>query len=143
MIHIPMTIQAPELTPTRAHDDDAGLDLRIAEDVRIPVGGSMAVSTGVAVSIPKGYVGYVHSRSSLGFKYDVALSNSTGIIDAGYTGIIRAKLSNRGQTPVAFTRGDRIIQLIIHKLPQVNYILVKDLEVTQRGEAGFGSTGAA
>lgn len=143
MIHIPMTIQAPELTPTRAHDDDAGLDLRTADSVRIPVGGSVEVSTGVAVNIPKGYVGYVHSRSSLGFKYDVALSNSTGVIDSGYTGIIRAKLSNRGQSPVTFNRGDRIIQLIIHKLPQVNYILVKDLEVTQRGDAGIGSTGAA
>ena len=143
MIHIPMTIQAPELTPTRAHDDDAGLDLRTADSIRIPVGGSVEVSTGVAVNIPAGYAGYVHSRSSLGFKYDVALSNSTGVIDAGYTGIIRAKLSNRGQTPVTFNRGDRIIQLIIHKLPQVNYILVKDLEQTQRGTAGFGSTGAA
>ena len=54
MIHIPMTIQAPELTPTRAHDDDAGLDLRTADSVRIPVGGSVEVSTGVAVNIPKG-----------------------------------------------------------------------------------------
>ena len=143
MIHIPMTIQAPELTPTRAHDDDAGLDLRTADDVRIPVSGSVEVSTGVAVNIPKGYVGYVHSRSSLGFKYDVSLSNSTGVIDAGFTGIIRAKLTNKGQTPVTFNRGDRIVQLIIHKLPQVNYILVKDLEVTQRGDAGIGSSGAA
>lgn len=143
MIHIPMTIQAPELTPTRAHDDDAGLDLRTADSIRIPVGGSVEVSTGVAVNIPKGYVGYVHSRSSLGFKYDVSLSNSTGVIDAGYTGIIRAKLTNHSDTPVTFQRGDRILQLVIHKLPAVNYILVKDLEVTQRGDAGIGSTGAA
>lgn len=143
MIHIPMTIQRPELTPTRAHDDDAGLDLRTADTIRIPVGGSVEVSTGVAVNIPAGYVGYVHSRSSLGFKYGVKLANSTGVIDAGYTGIIRAKLSNHGGVPVTFERGDRILQLVIHKLPQVNYILVKDLDATTRGDAGIGSTGTA
>ena len=65
MIHIPMTIAAPELTPTRAHDDDAGLDLRTADSLRIPVGGSVEVSTGVAVNIPKGYVGYVHGLEIL------------------------------------------------------------------------------
>lgn len=143
MIHIPMTTTTPELTPTRAHDDDAGLDLRTADNVRIPVGGSVEVSTGVAVNIPTGYVGYVHSRSSIGFKYGVCLANSTGVIDAGYTGTIRAKLTNHSDTPVTFQRGDRILQLVIHKLPAVNYIVVKDLATTMRGDAGIGSSGAA
>lgn len=141
-VRVPMQVEDLELMPTRAYEDDAGLDLRSAEDAYIPVGQKRKVSTGVRVNIPAGYVGYVHVRSSLGFKHGVQLANGTGVIDAGFTGVIQASLINHGKNPVRIARTQKIMQLVIHKLPPVDFVLVDAHEDTARGTAGIGSTGS-
>lgn len=126
--------------PTRAHDTDAGWDLRATTDTHLPVEGSAVVGTGVKVNIPHGHVGLVFARSSMGFKYNVTLANSVGVIDAGFTGEIKVKLANHGHQAIAFDRGDRVAQLVIVPLSRVNMV-PGDMPTTERGTGGFGSSG--
>ena len=127
--------------PVRAHSTDAGLDLHAAEDVGIPVLGRNLVPTGIAVQIPKGYVGYITPRSGLAHGSGITVLNSPGTIDAGFTGEIKIILINHGQAPYLVQPGERIAQLVIHKveLPWVQE--VNDLPTSERGANGFGSTG--
>lgn len=129
------------LRPDRMHPHDAGLDLCAAEPARIAVGAMATISTGVRVAIPEGNVGYVHVRSSMGFKHGVSLANGTGVIDSEYRGVIHAALINHGQRPVTINRGDRILQLVIHPIviPELEYM--DTLDETSRGTQGIGSTG--
>ena len=143
MIDIPIRLADNHLMPSRGREADAGLDLRAANTAVIPVKQSRAIGTGVHVNIPAGYVGYLHIRSGMGFDYDVQLSNSTGVIDAGFTGEIKAKVINHGNAPIRIERGARFCQLVVHELPALNFKFVHDLGDTARGDAGFGSTGIA
>lgn len=125
--------------PTRGHSTDAGLDLRTPIAVAIPVGGSAIIDTGVHIEIYPGLVGMLKSKSGLNVKKGILCE---GVIDAGYTGSIVAKLYNHGEDTVYFDVGDKITQLVIlpvyipHEL-----CIVDDFEQTERGDAGFGSTG--
>lgn len=127
--------------PTRAHDTDAGLDLYAAEKVGIPVLGRNLVGTGIAVAIPAGHVGYITPRSGMAFSSGITILNAPGTIDAGYTGEIKVNLVNHGQAPYVVTPGQRIGQLIIQPivLPEVEE--VSQLEPSERGGHGHGSTG--
>lgn len=124
--------------PVRAHKDDAGLDLRSPDTFIVKAGKSLKIDSGVHVEIPAGYVGFLKAKSGLNVKYGITC---TGVIDAGYTGSIVVKLYNNGSDDVLFERGDKITQLVILPIVCPDLIQVDGLEDTERGDAGFGSTG--
>ena len=125
--------------PMRGHPNDAGLDLITPETFTVPVGGSFTVDTGVHVEIPCGMVGFLKSKSGLNVNHGIV---SEGVIDSGYTGSIRVKLYNHGYSDYEFSRGEKISQLVILPvyIPEAVEINI-DLEETERGNNGFGSTG--
>jgi dUTP pyrophosphatase len=128
--------------PTRAHDDDAGYDLRACEAATLPPGGRASVGTGVAVAIPDGHAGLVLPRSGLAARHGIALVNAPGLIDAGYRGEVRVLLLNTDrETAFEIAPGDRIAQLVVvrHEAPEL--VEVESLDETARGAGGFGSTG--
>ena len=124
--------------PERAHGADAGYDLRTPERKVIHPGGSIVVETGVHVAIPEGFAGILQSKSGLNVLNDLT---GTGLIDSGYTGSITVKLYNHGVNPHVFERGDKIIQMIILPIYTPTLERVDELENTERGASGFGSTG--
>ena len=127
------------VTPTRAHSADAGLDLYAMEDRVIFQDGSYTFDTGVHVAIPEGYVGFLKSKSGLNINSGL---QSAGVIDSGYTGSIRVKLYNHGHEMVHISRGQKISQLVILPIVTPEIELVDELEETERGNNGFGSSGA-
>ncbi len=128
--------------PRRAHPDDAGLDLSAAKDTEIAPGGICVVNTGIRMAIPKGYVGLLCLRSGFAVDYpDLCLVNNVGIIDSGYTGNIKAVFENVGSGDCKIRRGTRFAQLVIVPCLLGSPQFVEDLEDTERGDDGFGSTG--
>lgn len=129
-------------TPRYAHEGDAGLDLYSAQDVKLEPGQRALVSTGIAVAIPEGYAGFVQPRSGLAAKQGVSIVNTPGLIDSGYRGEVKVILLNTDlENSVRISRGDRIAQLVIQSVPVVALEEVGDLDGSQRGEGGFGSSG--
>lgn len=127
--------------PARATSGSAGFDLRATEGDLIIPGYRKAFGTGVSVAIPPGFVGKVFSRSGMGFKHGVSLANGTGIIDSDFRGEIKVSLINKGNDFCTVKRGDRIAQIVFEKLPDIELEKVTVLDVTERGNNGFGSTG--
>jgi dUTP pyrophosphatase len=128
--------------PTRAHDDDAGYDLRAGEPALLAPGERASVGTGIAVAIPDGHAGLVLPRSGLAARHGIALVNAPGLIDAGYRGEVRVLLLNTDRAATfEIAPGDRIAQLVIvrHEAPEL--VEVASLDETVRGAGGFGSTG--
>lgn len=129
--------------PRKAHDSDAGFDLVAVSGGWVEKERVYVYHTGLAFEIPEGYVGLVFPRSSVA-KKDLVLSNCVGVIDSGYRGEVLAKfgLANRPhvEDPI-YHIGDRIVQLIIIKLPEVEMVEVDELSESDRGEGGYGSTG--
>ena len=141
--------------PTRAHPWDAGLDLYTPFLVKIPASycrcggydgvyegfvnvGCATIDTGVHVEIPEGYVGLIKSKSGLNVRHGLA---AEGVIDAHYTGSIKVKIYNYTNTCYHFRAGDKIAQLVIVPCLLPDLELVTELESTDRGDGGFGSTG--
>ena len=126
------------IAPTRAHPWDAGLDLYAIEDGYIRCNQSRTFDTGVHIEIPEGYVGFIKSKSGLMVNYGIV---TDGTIDAHYTGSIKVCLFNHGASKYEVKKGDKIAQLVIVPclLPELE--LVDNLEETDRGDNGFGSTG--
>jgi dUTP pyrophosphatase len=129
--------------PTRAHPDDAGLDLHALEEVQLEAGARASVRTGIAVEIPQGYAGLVLPRSGLAARHGISVVNAPGLIDAGYRGEIRVLLLNTDLRE-AFTLqpGDRIAQLVISAVATADAVEVQALGRSERGEDGFGSSGS-
>lgn len=128
--------------PTRAHDNDAGLDLYAAEGARMPPGARVSVGTGLAVAVPEGLAGLVLPRSGLALKHGVTLINSPGLIDPGYRGEVRVVLLNTDQTmEYHCTPGDRIAQLLLVPIATASPMQADALDPSIRGGAGFGSSG--
>ena len=123
---------------TKAHDTDAGFDIYSPVDVEVPACGNVVIDTGVHVAIPLGCGGVLMSRSGLNVKHDIL---STGLIDYGYTGSIRVKLYNHGYLPYQVKRGDRITQMIITPCFSLELQQVDELNGSERGSDGFGSSG--
>jgi dUTP diphosphatase len=128
--------------PTRAHENDAGLDLYSAESARIVPGARVSVGTGLAVAIPDGLAGLVLPRSGMALKHGVTLVNSPGLIDPGYRGEVRVLLLNTDGT-IAFqvSPGDRVAQLLLVPFAQATPLEADTLDSSLRGEGGFGSSG--
>jgi dUTP pyrophosphatase len=128
--------------PARAHPGDAGFDLRSAVDVEVGPGERAMVPTGVAVAIPSGHAGLVLPRSGLASRHGLTMANAPGLIDAGYRGEVVCAVVNLDRSePVRIARGDRIAQLVIVPIPDLEPEWVDELPPTSRGEGGFGSTG--
>ena len=124
--------------PERAHELDAGYDLRTPVRAVVHPNDSVVIDTGVHIQIPVGYVGFLKSKSGLNVRLDLT---GEGVIDSGYTGSIVVKLYNHGAQFHVFEPGDKIIQLVILPIITPDLELVEDLEDTDRGSDGFGSTG--
>ncbi len=124
--------------PTRAHEADAGYDLYSRSTTSIMGRSSAKFDTGVHIEIPKGYVGFLKSKSGLNVKYGIT---SEGVIDSGYTGSIVVKLYNSDTMPYIVREGDKISQLVILPIITPDLELVENLEETERGDNGFGSSG--
>lgn len=130
--------------PRRAHASDAGWDL-VAVSRKVDADGAVVYGTGLAMEIPEGYVGLVFPRSSVA-KKDLVLSNCVGVIDSGYRGEVMAKF--KLLDPLVkhdeyhwYDIGDRIAQIVIMRLPEVEMVESEDLSESDRGEGGYGSTG--
>jgi len=131
------------IMPTRAHRTDAGLDLYSPIDVVVPGDDHwgecfVEIDTLTHIAIPSGYVGDVKSKSGLMMKNHII---TDGTVDAGYTGSIRVKLFNHGLCDVKIQKGQKIAQLVIKKIITPELELVDELEETERGSNGFGSSG--
>ena len=131
------------VVPSRAHPDDAGLDLAASEAVVLSPGERAGVPTGIAVAIPPGHAGLVVPRSGLARRHGVTVANAPGLIDAGYRGELIVLLVNLGRATHAVAAGDRVAQLVVVPVATMAPIEVEELpEGDGRGDAGFGSTGA-
>ena len=139
MIDLVRTEEA--VVPQIATQGSAGSDLCSSEDVKIYPGETKLIKTGINISIPTGYAGLVCSRSGLALKKDVFVLNSPGIIDSDYRGDVGVILHNGGQDLFTIKTGDRIAQLLIVKCEHFIFTEVKELNTTDRGTGGFGSTG--
>ncbi len=125
--------------PVYAKEHDAALDLRSAEDGVIKAGETRTFKTGLAFQIPKGYVGLVWDRSGLAAKHSI--HSMAGVIDAGYRGEVGIVLKNLGSSDFKVEKGMRIAQLVVQPVLNANVVEVEDLEETERGATGFGSSG--
>ncbi|MFZ0091144.1 MAG: dUTP diphosphatase [Solirubrobacteraceae bacterium] len=131
------------LLPTRAHPDDAGLDLHALAPAVLAPGERASIPTGIAVEIPSGQAGLVLPRSGLAARHGIALVNAPGLIDAGYRGEVRVLLLNTDpHEPFAIAAGARIAQLVLVRVEPAVPIEVADLTVSERGTGGFGSSGS-
>ena len=118
--------------------DDAGWDLYAFETISIPAGATVLVSTGVSMAIPKGYVGLIWDRSSMGVK---GVHRHAGVIDCNYRGEVKVCLHNTTKESYHIEKGDRIAQILIQEAPTFIQHVVHELDSTDRGDGGFGSTG--
>jgi dUTP pyrophosphatase len=128
--------------PSYAHPGDAGLDLRAREDGVVPPGGGrLLMPTGIAIAIPVGYAGFVLPRSGNALRHGVTMANSPGLIDAAYRGEVKVILLNTDPTePFHVTRGERIAQLVLQRVEEVEWVEVESLDGDDRG-GGFGHSG--
>jgi dUTP pyrophosphatase len=124
--------------PTRAHPDDAGLDLYGLEDVLLEPGEGKMVRTGVGIALPHGFMGMVADRSSMGKR---GVKTAGGIIDSGYRGEVHVILWNVSREQVRLKAGERIAQLIVYPIVYPEPVEVGEFEQTNRGAKGFGSSG--
>ena len=128
------------VTPTKANQYDAGYDLYSIMDCEIGPHSQKLIKTGISMAIPKGYVGLIWPRSGLAYKHGIDIF--AGVIDSGYRGDIGAILYNSRLDHYRVKKGDRIAQLVLQKVENFELIEVSDLNNTDRGDGGFGSTGA-
>lgn len=121
----------------------AGLDLcaAIEKELTIPPGEWKLVPTGLALALPAGYEAQVRPRSGLALKQGVSILNTPGTVDADYRGEVGVILMNHGKSDLIIRRGDRIAQMIINKIEQIELEEVSELPTSARGAGGFGHTG--
>ena len=131
--------------PNRASPGDAGFDLRAAIPggfvARINPGENQIIPTGFAWAIAEGWCGMVCPRSGLAAKHQITVGNSPGIVDSSYRGEVKVILQNHGETTCEIRRGDRIAQMVVVPVCMNGITMVDDLDDTDRGDGGFGSTG--
>ena len=127
--------------PSSASDGAAGLDVVAAEDLTLEPGDRHAVATGFAIAIPAGFEVQVRPRSGLALKHGITCLNTPGTIDEDYRGEVKVILANLGSEPFEVRRGERIAQLVPAPVLKASFEEVAELDDTDRGAGGFGSTG--
>lgn len=142
MIELPIVrLREDARLPERAYPGDAGLDLSTCEPLRLAPGERAVVPTGLAVAIPEGFAGYVQPRSGLAARHGIAVVNSPGLIDSGYRGEIRVVLLNTDRENVfVAAAGERIAQLVVLPVPELELVELEELPAAERGVRGFGSS---
>lgn len=132
------------IVPTYGSTCAAGADLYACAEapVTVGVGETVLVHTGIAMAIPEGYVGLVYARSGLASKRGLAPANKVGVIDSDYRGEIMVALHNHGAQPQIIEHGERIAQIVFTKYSAAEFEIADELDETQRGAGGFGSTGS-
>lgn len=143
IVSLPIKRIDPEVElPSYAYAGDAGLDLRASEDVTLAPLERRLVSTGLAVAIPEGYAGFVQPRSGLALREGLSMANTPGLVDSHYRGELKVCAVNLDpERSIRIKRGDRIAQLVIQRVPVVTLVEVVELDETDRGAGGFGSSG--
>lgn len=131
--------------PAYATAQSAGMDLTAAleEAIELGSGERALIPTGLAIALPPGFEAQIRPRSGLAIKHGVTVLNSPGTIDADYRGEIKVILINHGKEPFTVERGMRIAQMVVERFEHIEWEVVNDLENTDRGAGGFGSTGTA
>jgi len=127
------------IVPKRAHDSDAGMDVYTIEDIRIPARGDMITGLGLACKFPKGHALLVYNKSGRATK--LKLDKGAEVIDAGYRGEIHVHLFNHSDVNVVIRKGEKIAQLILVPIWAGQPVEVEELDETERGDGGFGSSG--
>ena len=129
--------------PTYETDQSAGMDLSAAlqEAIELAPGERALIPTGLSIALPAGYEAQVRPRSGLAIKHGVTVLNTPGTVDADYRGEIKVILANLGTENFTVERGMRIAQMVIAKFEHIEWSVVEELEETDRGAGGFGSTG--
>lgn len=142
-IEIPTTADNDQQLPTYGSDGAAGADVRanIDEDIVVQAGESILIPTGLHFEIPEGYEIQVRPRSGLAFKHQVTVLNTPGTIDHDYRGELKVILINHGKEAFTIQPGMRIAQLIVAPVVRARFFRCDELASTERGHAGFGSTG--
>ena len=122
----------------------AGADLYACEDapVTIGVGETVLIHTGIAMAIPDGYVGLIYARSGLATKKGLAPANKVGVIDSDYRGEIMVAIHNHGKEAQTVENGERIAQIVFTPYVAADFSVTDELDSTERGAGGFGSTGS-
>ena len=136
----------PEAVLPEVSEGNAGIDLRVLTqnnepEVTIEPGEFYVFNTGIKMNIPSGYYVEVVPRSSTGFKRNLRLKNTVGVLDSSWKGETLVAIHNFGPTPVVVENNERLCQMIVHKVPTVSIMEVSDVGSSARGENGFGSTG--
>lgn len=131
--------------PAYATTQSAGLDLMAAVqgEVTLAPGARQLIPTGLAIALPAGFEAQVRPRSGLALKHGITVLNSPGTIDADYRGEVQVLLINHGEAPFVIKRGDRIAQMVVAPVTQIAWNIVEQLDQTERGSGGYGSTGIA
>lgn len=127
--------------PTRGSKEAAGWDLYAAEDATINPGETVKISTGIAIALPENTFGAIFARSGLATKQGLAPANKVGVVDSDYRGPVIVSLHNHSKEERTVNAGDRIAQLVVLPYVPVDLTEVEELDDTERGSAGFGSTG--
>jgi dUTP pyrophosphatase len=142
VIELPITrLRDDAVMPRQAYPGDAGFDLAACERVTLAPGERAMVGTGLAVAMPEGYAGFVQPRSGLAARHGISVVNSPGLVDSGYRGELRVVLLNTDpREPFTVEPGMRIAQLVVLPAPAVSLVEVDELEPSDRGVRGFGSS---
>ena len=142
-IELPIKLEEGAQVPTYAHDTDAAADLYALEDTNLNAHTyGNKIRTGVSIQLPEGWLALILPRSSMGTKTPFRLSNSVGLIDSGYRGELGVLYDNTSDVDSYIRKGDRIAQLLVMPSYRFQAKVVESLEDSDRGEGGFGSTGA-
>ena len=130
------------IMPQYAHTSDACCDIYADEDIILAAGETKAISTGIAIAVPDGYVVHIYPRSGLSLKSNLRLANSVGVIDAGYRDEIKVPIWNSGKEDFKIEKGMRIAQMCIEESPAIEFTEIDDVKTIQGDRhGGFGSTG--
>lgn len=128
--------------PSYAYEGDAGLDLRSNVDIDIAPFERKLIPTGLTVAIPEGFAGFVQPRSGLALKSGLSMANTPGLIDSHYRGELKVIAVNLdANEAIHISKGERVAQLVIQRVPVVSLMEVDELDETDRGTGGFGSSG--
>ena len=127
--------------PEYATEGSVGFDLISTGDYYLEPGKTVLIATGLSVAIPAGYEIQVRPRSGASARTMLRVANAPGTIDSDYRGEIKVILTNTGITPELISKGDKVAQGVLCRVPKAEFVQVEELDVTARGEGGFGSTG--
>jgi dUTP pyrophosphatase len=142
MVKISITkIKDNAIIPNYAKPGDAGVDLCSTEKYTLAPGERKLVSTGIKIALPDGYEAQVRPRSGLALKNGISIVNTPGTVDSGYRGEIGVILINLSKEEFVVEPGMRIAQMVINQVEHAEFVEVKELDQTERGEGGFGHSG--